>query len=501
VHILIIGTGFAGLGMAVRLKQAGIHDFTILERYGEVGGTWRDNHYPGAACDVPSHLYSLSFELKPDWSRMFAPQGEIFDYLKHVADKYGLRPHIRFNTEAKSATFDERTGLWELHTNTGETLRARVVIAGTGPLNRAVYPDLPGLESFEGAKFHSSAWDHETPLDGKRVAVIGTGASAIQIVPTIQPEVSKLTLFQRTAPWVMEKPDFAFSDRAIERFREHPALRKAARYGIYWAAEALGSGFVAEPRILKLREKVALKYLRRVVKDDALRAKLTPTFRMGCKRILYSNDYYPSLVQPNVEVVTEGIRELRAHSIVTSDGVERPIDALVCATGFNATEDLAPFGVRGRHGQDLNEAWKNGAEAYLGCTVSGFPNLFLIIGPNTGLGHTSMVVMIESQIAYILDAIRTMREKSLKLVDVKSDEQDRYNQRLQERLKGTVWTTGCSSWYQNKAGKNVSLWPGFTFEYRLRTRRFDASSYECVPMDATARAAAPRGRPVAAQAS
>jgi len=476
--VLIIGSGFAGLGMAIRLKQAGIHDFAVLEQADDVGGTWRDNHYPGAACDVQSHLYSFSFEPWPEWTREFAPQREILTYLRHCADKYGIRPHIRFGTRATGARFDEGTGLWEVRTDDGKTIRARVLVPGCGPLSRPSLPDIPGLESFQGKTMHSARWDDAYPLEGKTVAVIGTGASAIQIVPAIAPRVGQLFVYQRTAPWIMEKPDGEIPAWKRSLFRRVPAAQRLARGRIYWTRELLAAGFVLEPRILKVAERVSKRYVASKVASPALRAKLTPSYRMGCKRILPTNDYLPALQRANVELVTDGIAEVRARSIVTKDGRERPVDAIVLATGFEAAEQCAPFEVLGRDGQDLNTVWRDGAEAYLGTSVAGFPNLFLLIGPNTGLGHTSMIVMIEAQIAYVLDAIRRIRDRGLRLVDVRPDAQAAYNARIQERLAKTVWASGCMSWYLTRTGKNTTIWPGFTVEFRWRTRRFVPAAYE-----------------------
>jgi cation diffusion facilitator CzcD-associated flavoprotein CzcO len=477
--IVIIGTGFAGLGMAIRLKQAGIDDFVILEQASGVGGTWRDNHYPGAACDVESHLYSFSFEPNPTWTRTFAPQGEILAYLERCTDKYGVRPHIRFETRVTGARFDEDTALWTVATSRGDELLARAIISATGGLSRPSYPGIPGLDRFAGKTFHSARWDDAYAFDGKTVGVVGTGASAIQIVPSIAPRVRHLDVFQRTAPWIIPKPDYPISAAQRERFRRAPALQHLARVGQYWQHELFAAGFVLEPRIMKLAGKLARRYLDATVTDEVLRAKLAPRFTLGCKRVLLSNDWYPAVQRPNVDVVTEGIREVTPAGVVTVDGKERALDALVLATGFTAADSVAPFDLRGRGGLGLNEAWRDGAEAYLGTTVSGFPNLFLLVGPNTGLGHSSMVFMIESQIAYVMSALEGMRARGLRLVDVRADAQSRYNASLKARLARTVWATGgCTSWYYSKDGKNTTLWPGFTFEYRLRTRRWDPTHYE-----------------------
>jgi cation diffusion facilitator CzcD-associated flavoprotein CzcO len=480
--VLVIGTGFAGIGMGIRLKKAGLNHFTILEEAQGVGGTWRDNHYPGAACDVPSHLYSFSFEPYPKWTRAFAPQKEILEYLEHCTTKYGLRPHLRFGARVTKATFDERAGVWEVETSDGRTWRARALVSGVGGLSQPSYPDIEGLETFAGKTFHSARWDHDFPLEGKTVGVVGTGASAIQIVPEIAPRVGTMHLFQRTPPWIMPKEDRDI--RPIEQavFRRAPSVQQLARAGIYAMLEWRAVAFCVEPRLLKKAEPLALRYLARRVKDPVLREKLTPKYTLGCKRILLSNDYFEAVQRENVEVVTDGIARVTPGGVITKDGRERRLDALVLATGFKAADWTLPFVTRGLGGRDLAETWSGGAQAYLGTTISGFPNLFTIVGPNTGLGHNSMVFMIESQIAYVMDCIETMRAKKLKYVDVKPEAQARYNDEIQARLEKTVWNTGgCASWYRTKDGKNTTLWPGFTVEFRMRTRRFDPAPYHLVP--------------------
>jgi cation diffusion facilitator CzcD-associated flavoprotein CzcO len=477
-QVVIVGAGFAGLGMAIALKRAGIHDFVLLEKADEVGGTWRDNHYPGAACDIESHLYSYSFEPNPRWTRAFAPQREILDYLVRCADKYGVRAHTRFGTAVVAGHFDEEAAAWNVQTSDGRSLRTRVLVSACGPLSKPALPGIPGLQAFGGKTFHSARWDHSFPLDHKRVAVIGTGASAIQIVPSIAPRAGRLYVFQRTPPWIIPKPDRAFGDVERALFSRVPALQRLSRRTIYWQHEALALGFVVEPRILKALSRMAARHLRASVADESLRAKLTPSYTMGCKRILPTNDWYATLQRDNVELVTDRIAAVHPGGIATADGNERALDAIVLATGFEAAEQLAPFDVRGRGGRELNEAWRDGAEAYLGTTISGFPNLFLLVGPNTGLGHNSMIFMIESQIAYVMSAIETMRARRLRVVDVRRDVQAEYNSRVHDRLKHTVWATGCTSWYQTRSGKNTTLWPGFTFEFRLRTRKFDPAAYE-----------------------
>lgn len=475
---VVVGTGFAGLGMAIRLKEAGIHDFVVLEQAADVGGTWRDNHYPGCACDVQSHLYSFSFEPWPHWTRDFASQEEILEYLRHCARKYRVLPHVRFGARVVRAAWDEPSGRWNVHTSDGRLFRTRVLIPGCGPLSRPRLPDIPGLASFEGKTFHSARWDHSFDLTGKRVAVVGTGASAVQIVPSIAPRVGRLFVYQRTAPWVMPKPDGPIPAWRRAAYARVPVAQKLARARIYWTRELLALGFVVEPRIMELGARLGRWYLAKSVADLELRARLTPDYTMGCKRVLPTNDYLPALQRENVELVTSRIAEVRAHAVRTVDGVERPVDAVVLATGFEAAEQVAPFEVRGRGGRELDEQWRDGAEAYLGSTVSGFPNLFLLVGPNTGLGHSSMVFMIESQIAYVIDALRKMKARGWKAVDLKADAQSRYSAAIQQRLKDTVWSSGCMSWYLTRSGKNTTMWPGFTFEFRRRTRRFDDEAYD-----------------------
>jgi cation diffusion facilitator CzcD-associated flavoprotein CzcO len=491
-HVLIVGAGFAGIGMGIRLKQAGIEDFTILERADRLGGTWRDNTYPGIACDVPSHLYSYSFEPNPNWSRLFAPQEEILAYLERCADKYGVRQHIRFGTEVVAASFDEQTGLWTVKTGDGSTLVARVVVSGAGhALSKPVFPDIPGRETFRGETMHSGRWDHGYSLKGKTVAVVGTGASAIQIIPSIADDVGRMYVFQRTAAWVEPKPDRVTTDAEKRRFRDKPYLQKLARGVIYLVLEATAVGYVIEPRLNRIREIRSLRYLRKSVPDPVLREKLTPRFRLGCKRILISNDYYRVLQQENVELVTDGIAEVRPGSILTRDGKERVVDAIIYATGYETAEAKPPFRIFGRGGRDLHDAWRGGISAYAGTAVTGYPNLFLILGPNVGLGHSSMIYMMESQFPYVLDAIRTMRERRLRYVDVRSGVEDRYNERIQARLAKTVWSAGgCVSWYLTHSGKNTVSWPGFTFEFRRQMRRFDADSYDLVAKSESSRVAA-----------
>jgi cation diffusion facilitator CzcD-associated flavoprotein CzcO len=475
-RVAIVGTGFSGLGMAIRLKQEGIEDFVVFERAGDVGGTWRDNTYPGAACDVPSHLYSFSFAPNPEWSRTFSQQPEIQDYLRRCAGHFDVLPHVRFHHEVTGASWDEERQRWLVDTSAGR-FTAQVLVAGMGPLSEPSIPHIPGIERFEGAAFHSAQWDHGVDLRGRRVAVIGTGASTIQVVPEIQPQVEKLHLFQRTPPWVMPHPDRPISDRERRLYRRFPLAQRAMRAAVYWARETFVLPFLHK-RLARLPETVARKHIASQVPDRELRRKLTPDYTIGCKRILISNDYYPAVSQRNVELVTDGIREVRERSIVCTDGSEREIDAIVFGTGFRVTDMPAAELIRGRSGRSLAEVWAGSMQAYLGTSIAGFPNLFMIVGPNTGLGHNSMVFMIESQLAYVLDALRTMDARGVASVDVRPEVQDAYNAELQEGLRDTVWSTGgCVSWYLDDTGRNTTLWPGSTWPFRRRTRRFDPAAY------------------------
>ncbi|MGO1049647.1 flavin-containing monooxygenase [Crossiella sp. CA198] len=477
VHVAVIGTGFAGLAMAIRMKQRGITDFVLLERAQEVGGTWRDNTYPGAACDVPSHLYSFSFAPNPDWTRSFSPQPEIWRYLRRTARDQGVYPHIRFGHDVERADWDEQRGRWIVRTSQG-SFAAKVLVSGMGPLCEPQLPDIKGLDTFQGNAFHSARWDHEHDFAGKRVAVIGTGASAIQFVPKIQPKVAELHLFQRTAPWVMPRRDRPIT--AIERalFRAFPPLQRLVRAAIYWGRESYVIGFTKQPRILRMGERFAKKNLFRAIKDKELRTKLLPAFAMGCKRVLISNDYYPALAQSNVGVVTDRITEVRANSVVTADGTERPVDTIIYGTGFHATDPPAMEKVYGKGGVQLGEAWREGMEAYKGTTIAGFPNLFMLVGPNTGLGHNSIVFMIESQVNYVLDALKVLGREEVVDIDPRVDRVHKFNEAVQKQMKGTVWLTGgCESWYLDQKGRNTTLWPTFTWTYRRLTRKFDAHAY------------------------
>jgi len=482
--IAIIGSGFAGLGMGIRLKQSGVDDFLIFEKADSVGGTWRDNHYPGCACDVQSHLYSFSFAPNPDWSRMFSTQPEIRRYLEHCTDRFDLRDHLRFGHELRHAQWDGAAAVWRLEMADGRRVRARVLISGMGGLSRPSIPDIPGLASFAGTTFHSQQWRHHYPLQGKRVAVIGTGASAIQFVPQIAPQVAQLDLYQRTPPWIMPKPDRVVSRAERWLFRHLPFTQTLMRTGLYWMLESRVLGFVIHPKLMKAVERVARRHLKKQVADPRLRQTLTPDYTIGCKRVLISNDYYPALSRSNVDVVTTGIDHIEADAVVMRDGTRRPADAIIFGTGFHATDPLPRGVIVGRDGRDLLDAWRDGAEAYLGTTVAGFPNLFLIVGPNTGLGHSSMVFMIESQVTYVLDALRQMRRERVQAVDVRPPVQASFNRGIQQKLGHAIWAAGgCASWYIDpRSNNNTTLWPGFTWQFRRATQRFRMADYERWPV-------------------
>jgi cation diffusion facilitator CzcD-associated flavoprotein CzcO len=473
---VIVGTGFSGIGMAIKLLREGERDFVLLERAGEIGGTWRDNTYPGCRCDVPSHLYSFSFAPNPNWSSTFSPQPEILDYLRDVAARFGVRPHIRFDTELESAEWDDAEARWSIQTSQGP-LSADVLITAQGPLSDPLIPDLPGLDSFQGKTFHSARWDHDHELDGERVAVIGTGASAIQFVPRIQPLVGQLHVFQRTPPWVMPHPNRVMNEWEHRLYGRLPAAQLAMRAAIYWARETFVLQFRNE-RMRKLATRMAMRQLEQQVPDPELRAKLTPRYELGCKRILPTDEWYPTLMQPNVELITEGVREIRPRSIVAADGTEREVDTIIFGTGFHVTDIPIAQRVRGRDGRTLDETWDGSPSAYKGAAVAGFPNLFFLVGPNTGLGHNSIVFMIESQINYVAGAMATMRRRGARMVDVRPEAQAAYNAELDRMTEGTVWVTGgCSSYYIDRNGHNSTIWPTFTWPFRQRTREFDEGAY------------------------
>jgi cation diffusion facilitator CzcD-associated flavoprotein CzcO len=481
LDVLIVGAGFSGLGMAIKLLEAGTKSFLVIEKADDIGGTWYANQYPGCACDIPSHLYSFSFDRNPNWSRMYSGREEIQAYLKACAERFGVTPYIRLNTRMTAAVWNEATATWRVTTADGATLCARVLVSAVGALHVPRFPDIPGAEKFAGTAFHSTWWDSSVSLKGKRVAVIGTGASAIQFVPEIAPKVAKLTVFQRTPPWIIPKLDFPIPERWKKRFRSVPLLGWLFRTGLFWMYELRVWGFLGTVKGLRERgRKMALDMIAEQVPDPALRTRLTPNYEFGCKRVLISSDFYPAIQRPNVEFVTEGIREIREHGIVTNDGAERPADVLIYGTGFRATEPLHDTRLVGRNGLEIHDAWKDRISAYLGTAVNGFPNFFILLGPNTGLGHNSVVLMSEAQIGYVMDCLRLMKKRGARIMEVKAARQQQFVEELRQRLAGTVWESGgCRSWYQDaKTGESPVIWPGSVVRYKRKTRSVAGRDYE-----------------------
>jgi cation diffusion facilitator CzcD-associated flavoprotein CzcO len=477
-RVAIVGAGFGGLGMAIRLKQAGIDDFVVFERDEDVGGTWWANTYPGCQCDIPSHLYSYSFAPNAEWSRTYPLQPEIAEYLRGVCDRFGLRDHIRFSCPVRSAEWDEVAGVWQIHTPDG-SFAAQVLVGAPGPLSEPSIPSLPGMEEFEGATFHTAHWDHSQDLTGRNVAMVGTGASAIQTVPQIQPLVNRLTIFQRTAPWVVPHRDRPITEFERRLYRRVPAAQRTVRTMVYFSRELLVPGLVFRPQLMGAVQKMAEGHLAKQVPDDALRAKLTPNYVIGCKRILPSNKWYPAIVQPNVEVVTSGVTSFTPSGVVAADGSAHEVDTVIFATGFHVTETAFSEVIRGRDGVLLSDVWNGSPQAYRGAAMPDFPNVFLLVGPNTGLGHNSIVFMIEAQLNYLMGALEAMDRRGATRIEVRRDAFDAYNQHVQERLGQTVWNTGgCASWYIDRNGRNSTIWPDFTWRFWQQTRRFDEAAYE-----------------------
>jgi cation diffusion facilitator CzcD-associated flavoprotein CzcO len=480
VRVAVIGAGLSGLGAGIRLRQAGQTDFVILERAAALGGTWRDNTYPGCTCDVPSHLYSFSFAPNPGWSHSFSRQPEIRSYLTHLSQRHQLASHLHFGTEVLTARWDAGAARWRLHTARGD-LTADVLIAAAGPLSEPSLPDLPGLADFPGPAFHSARWDHQASLAGLRVAVVGTGASAVQIVPAIQPTVARLTLFQRTPAWVMPRRDRRISPAEKWLYRRVPAAQRLVRAGLQASRETLVVGFVRQPRLLRAAQRIARRHLARAVPDPELRARLTPEYVLGCKRILLSNDFYPALSQPNAELVASGLARVDGRTLIAQDGTARDADAIIFATGFHVTDMPVASRLYGTGGVTLAEAWRPGMSALRGTTVPGFPNLCLVIGPNTGLGHNSLIHIIEAQLGYILDYLAVLDRTGAAALDTRPGAQQRWAAGITRRMASSVWTTGgCTSWYLSADGRNPTLWPGSVRAFRQATRRVSLDEYQLI---------------------
>jgi cation diffusion facilitator CzcD-associated flavoprotein CzcO len=481
VRVGIIGAGFAGLGMAAQLARHGRDDFLLVERAREVGGTWRDNSYPGAACDIRSDLYSFSFAPNADWARRYAPQPEILEYLKGVADRFELRPHILFDAELLRAEWSDRDSAagtdahWTVETSR-ETFTCTVLVVGAGPLIEPKWPAIPGLETFAGPRFHSARWRHDVELAGADVAVIGTGASAIQFVPEVQKVARSVTVYQRSAPWIVPRADGATSPGRRRRFARYPALQRMSRAAVFASAEFrfLGFRFRAVGRLF---EAVSRAFLRREVKDPTLRAQLAPDFRIGCKRILISSDYYRALTQPNVTLVTEPIASLDADAVITADGVRRRADVVIGGTGFDATHPPIARVIVGRGGVSLSERWASQMSALHGTTVTDFPNMFLLVGPNTALGHNSIVAIIEAQLGYVLEALEELDTRGADWVEPDPSAQLAHNEKLQHALRGSVWESGCANFYLDETGRNTTLWPGTVLAFRRALRRLDPAEF------------------------
>ncbi len=481
VSTLIVGAGFAGLGSAIRLKQAGINDILVIERGTKVGGTWRDNNYPGAACDIPSNLYSYSFAQNPNWSRGYSGSPEILDYINHLVKSFNLADCIRFNQNVESLRFDEATGLWTATLTDGQYYQARTVIGAQGPLSKFSFPKIDGIENFKGKKMHSANWDHDYEIKGKRFAVIGTGASAVQIIPELVKTADFVKVFQRTPGWVTPRVDFKTPEWQKAIFRQVPAAQTALRSALYWTHESMALAVIWNSPLTNVAEKIATRHLNSQVKDSWLRRQLTPDFTIGCKRVLVSNDYYPALQKPNCKLLTWPIVKITENGIQTMEGIEHAVDCIVFATGFDVSKTGAPFPITGLNGRELNDEWSKGAKAYKSINVSGFPNLFFTFGPNSGPGHNSALVYMESQIDYAVRVIKTILDEKIKVLDVKESAQATYNKAIQKRLAKTNWNSGCKSWYLTEDGFNSTMYPGFATQYHRQMNSFEIKDYNATP--------------------
>jgi cation diffusion facilitator CzcD-associated flavoprotein CzcO len=480
-RVAIIGSGFSGLCLAIRLKQSGIESFTILEKAKRLGGTWRENTYPGCACDLMSFAYCFSFEQKTDWSRKWAPHDEILGYMDHCAEKYGILPHCHFGTEVQAARFDSDAGVWRIRTARNgseiEEIEAEILVSGVGQLHRPVAPKIPGLDSFEGSCFHSAEWKHDVDLTGKRVGVVGNGASAIQLIPEIAPEVEHLSVFQRTPNWLIPRGDRPYTEAETRRFTRFPWLTKLYR-GLLWARqELLYSVMVGQSFFTRRWTQMSIDHMHESITDPALREALTPDYPIGAKRILIHDDYFPALARDNVRLVTSPIERVDGRDVLTADGASHRCDVLILATGFDTNAFLAPMAIEGLGGSLLEQEWKDGAEAYLGLTVAGFPNFFMMYGPNTNLGHNSILFMIECQANYILKCIDEIRDKGLRYLDLLPETQKSFNEALHRDLARTAWAKVDHSWYKTDAGKITNNWSGPTIEYWWRTRKPEFRGY------------------------
>ncbi|MDB5976102.1 MAG: monooxygenase [Nevskia sp.] len=478
--VLIVGAGFAGLGTAIRLLAAGIDNIVILERGSEVGGTWRDNSYPGAACDIPSNLYSFSFAQNPQWSRGYSGSGEILGYIRHLVAHYKLGRLIRFGHTVTGLAFDAEQGVWNASLAGGGVVSARAAVMAQGPLSNASFPDIAGIERFKGHKIHSARWDHGYDFTGKRVAVIGTGASAVQIIPELVGKAARLKVFQRTPAWVLPRLDYSAPDWSKAVFRRVPATQSLVREVMYWAHESMAFGMIWNTPMTTLLQGVSSRFLRRQVRDPWMRRQLAPDFRIGCKRVLMSSDYYRALQRDNCELITWPIAGIVEKGIRTSEGLEHQVDCIVFATGFEVSKSGTPFPITGLDGRKLGAEWARGAQAYKSVNVAGYPNLFMTFGPNSGPGHNSALVYMESQIDYIVRGIGTILRQDLKQLDVRAEAQVRYNKGIQKRLATTNWNSGCKSWYLTEDGYNATMYPGFATQFKRQMKTFAQQDYRAL---------------------
>ncbi|MEU7141254.1 NAD(P)/FAD-dependent oxidoreductase [Nocardia sp. NPDC046473] len=487
LDVAIIGGGFAGIGAAIRLKQKGIDGFAIFERGDAIGGTWRDNTYPGAACDIPSRLYSYSFAPNPDWSHTYSGSNEILGYIESMAAEFGLGPYFRFGSNVSGIVFDEEAGQWEITIDGQGTVRARAVVLASGPLANASFPNIRGIDEYAGHKIHSARWDHDYDFTGKKVAVVGTGASAVQIIPELVDKAASVKVFQRTPGWVLPRVNRRTNAMTKEIYRRVPAAEQLARQAWFYGHESVALGVVWNTPLTRVVELVGKAQLHRQVKDPWLRRQLTPDFRAGCKRLLMTDDYYPALQRDNCKLITWPIAKLSERGIRTAEGVEHQADCIVFATGFDVSKTGTPIPVVGRDGRVLADEWSGGAYAYKSVAVSGYPNLFLTFGPNSGPGHNSALVYMEAQIDYVVSAVGTILEQDLRVLDVRKDRQDRYNAGMQRRLTSTTWNSGCRSWYLTEDGFNATMYPGFATQYVNQLRTVDLADYTVVASDRNVR--------------
>jgi cation diffusion facilitator CzcD-associated flavoprotein CzcO len=481
---IVVGAGFTGIGAAIKLTQAGVDDFVVLERSDRVGGTWRDNTYPGAACDVPSLLYSFSFVRNPSWSRAYSPADEICRHIEDLVGNSGLEPKIQFGVEVNGLEFDEDKGVWTLKTKGRKRFHARTVVMASGPLPDHKWPDIRRLDTYKGHKIHSANWDHDYDFTGKRVAVIGTGASSIQIVPELVKQAEFVKVFQRTPGWVLPRLDGTTPAAAKSLFTKVPAVQELARQALFWGHELAATAVVWDTPLTGLVARLGKAHLRSQVKDPWLRRQLTPDFRPGCKRMLISSDYYPALQRDNCKLIDWPIATISPVGIRTSDGIEHHLDCIVFATGYDVHLTGPPYPVTGIGGRSLNDEWADGAQAYKSINAHGYPNLFLMTGPNSGPGHNSLLVYVEGQLDYAVRGITTILGENLRYLDVRKDVQLRYNDNIQKRLTKTTWMSGCTSWYLTADGFNASMYPGFATQYLRQMRDFRFSDYEAVEHDA-----------------